>query len=566
MKRCLNCRKTYDEDLPECPHCGYKPRSKSVAQADKDNRNISSHSGKSMPQPTYSPTKRVNRKNISSNSRGNHAGSFYLQGGERLNNNRYSVVNVIGFGSFGVAYECFDNNTQRRVVVKEYMPSFLVSRSPNGRDVQPLSQETEIKFSIGIDAFVDESKKLSDNEIRCMPRMIEYFYQNKTSYVVTELIQGETLSSIIKRKGRLSYQSSVSVITGVLQGLRQLNKIGVIHSDICPENIVVTSNGSAKLLDYNLSDFNKTIYTQRDSGKLRVGYSAFEMYYKGMPQGPWTDVYAAAATMYKMLTGITVASAIKRNSSECLVAPSKLGVSITPGAEKAMLKALTVDYKNRTQNPEDFLNGLTGDGYSNLTADDSNDDLPKIKPQKKHRDGNVVLNTILIFLVIAIIGVAIWLFVSGVFQLPSFITDKLGLGGGSNIDTDTSAEYDSDTSTTEFVGDFYSDTDTETDTGNLIDDILSGINSYISDETSSEEDYSSEYYDDTSSYDDYPSNDGTVSEDYSSYDDISSYDEYSDTSSENIIDDITSGLSSAMDDVVSGAGEYLNSLWSSNAW
>lgn len=569
MKRCLNCRKTYDEDLLKCPHCGYTPRSKSAVQTDKDDsRDIRSHSGKSMPMSNYTPTKRVGN-NISSNSRSKHAGSFYLQGGERLNNNRYSVVNVIGFGSFGVSYECFDNNTQRRVVVKEYMPSFLVSRSPNGRDVVPLSQEAEIKFSIGVDAFVDESKKLSDNEIRCMPKMMEYFYQNKTSYIVTELIQGESLSAIIKRKGRLSYQSSVSVITGVLQGLRQLNKIGVIHSDICPDNIIVTSNGSAKLLDYNLSDFNKTVYTQRDSGKLRAGYSALEMYYKGLSQGPWTDVYAAAATMYKMLTGITVASAIKRNSSECLVAPSKLGVSITPGAEKAMLKALTVDYKQRTQNPEDFLNGLTGDGYSNLSADDSEEkNLPKIKSRKKRRDGNAVLNTILIFLVIAIIGVAIWLFVSGVFQLPSFITDKLGLGGGPDSDTDTLSKNDTDTSIEDFVGDFYSDTDTETNTDDFIDNLLSDINEYLSTDSSAEEDVSSdEYYEDTSStFDDYyASDDMTSSDDYSSYSDTYSSDDYT-TSSENLIDDITSGLSSAVDNVVSGAGDYLNSFLNYNNW
>lgn len=563
MKRCLNCRKTYDENLTECPHCGYKPRSKSNPQADSDNRNISSHSGRSMSQPAQLPTKKLNRNSISSNGKSSHSGSFYLQGGERLNNNRYSVVNVIGFGSFGVAYECFDNNTQRRVVVKEYMPSFLVSRSSNGRDVKAISQETEIKFSVGIDAFIDESKKLSDNEIRCMPRMIEYFYQNKTSYVVTELIQGETLSSIIKRKGRLSYQSSVSVITGVLQGLRQLNKIGVIHSDICPENIIVTSNGSAKLLDYNLSDFNRTIYTQRDSGKLRVGYSALEMYYKGMPQGPWTDVYAAAATMYKMLTGITVASAIKRNATECLVAPSKLGVEITPGAEKAMLNALKVDYKERTQNPEDFLNGLTGDGYSNLASDTDKEAMPKIK-QKRKRDGNAVLNTILIFLIIAIIGVAVWLFISGVFPIPTFITDMLGLSSGGN--SDTSTDVNTDVYSSNYSSDFYIEADSDEESGNFIDDLLSNLTGNSSSESSSEEDYSSDYYEDPSSYyEDDPTYSDTVSDDFSSYDDTSSYEDYSDSSSENPLDTITSGLSSAVDGVVSGAGEYLSSFFNTNA-
>lgn len=561
MKRCLNCRKTYDESLSACPHCGYKPRSKAMPpkQDDDDSRNISSYSGKGVPKQVQAPTKRINRNNnISSGSKKGRSGAFYIQSGERLNN-RYSVVNVMGFGSFGVAYECFDNNTQRRVVVKEYMPSYLVTRSANGRDVVPLSQEAEIKFTVGVDAFIDESKKLSDNEIRCMPRMLEYFFENKTSYVVTELIQGESLSSIIKRKGRLSYQSSVSIITGVLQGLRQLNKIGVIHSDICPDNIVVTSSGGAKLLDYNLSDFNKTIYTQRDSGKLRVGYSALEMYYKEMVQGPWTDVYAAAATMYKMLTGITVASAIKRNTSECLVTPSKLGVTITPGAEKAMLKALTVDYRNRTQKPEDFLNGLTGDGFSNISPDAEKESRVVSKKAKK-RDGNVVLNTILIFLIIAIIGVAIWLFISGVFPLPRFISDKLGLGDRAD-DTDSLTDTDISDTTSDFVTDFYSNADTESDdvsSSGLIDDILSKLNGIGSESSSSEENSydSSEYYDDYSSYEDTSSYD-----EYNSYDDDSSSEDYYDTSSGNIIDDLASNFESAVGGVVSEAGQYLNSYF-----
>lgn len=561
MKRCLNCRKTYEDDLSECPHCGYKPRSKTAKTqyGDKESsRNISSNSASPFGSVNRPTNKISSQNNICSGSSSRYAGSFYIQSGERLNNKRYSVINVMGFGAFGVAYECFDNNTQRRVVVKEYMPSFLVSRSPNGRDVEPLSQEAEINFSIGVDSFIDETKKLSDNEVRCMPRLVEYFYQNKTSYVVTELVEGELLSSIIKRKGRLSYQASVSIITGVLQGLRQLNKIGVIHSDICPDNIVVTSSGSTKLLDYNLSDFNKTIYTQRDSGKLRAGYSALEMYYPEMKQGPWTDVYAAAATMYKMLTGVTVSSAVKRNNKESLVPPSKLGVSITPGAEKAMLNALTIDYKKRTQNPEDFLNGLTGDGFDNLAEDKSREPRaikpPRPQKVKRQHDGNAVLNTVLAFLLIAIIGVVVWLFISGVFTLPAFITEKLGM-------EDDMSDSDAASLSSNFVGDFYSsseresddvseESDEDTDSSNILDDLLSGLLS--SDEESSQDESSDEYSDDyweDESSDDYLWNDSTVSSDF--FGDItSSIASAWDTTVSSVIDGVASGAENFVSDVL----------------
>lgn len=565
MKRCLNCRKTYEDNLTECPYCGYKPRSKVKTKRIEDTQeiDISSHS-------KGSDISSQSKKTVTRSVRRSH--SFYLQSGERLNK-RYSVINVMGFGAFGVAYECFDNNTQRNVVVKEYMPSYLVSRGINGRDVEPLSDEAEVTFSIGVTAFVDESKKLVDNEVSCVPRMLEYFRQNNTSYVVTELVHGESLTSIIRRKGKLSYHATITIITSVLQGLRKLNKIGIIHGDICPDNIIVDSEGGTYLLDYNLSDFNKNVYTQRDSGKLRAGYSALEMYYMNMEQGPWTDVYAAAATMYKMLTGVTVPSAIKRKTSDTLVPLSNIGVPITQGAEKAMLKALKVDYEKRTQNPEDFLNGLMGDGFDNLSEEKAVRTAPvKVEPKKKQRDGNAVLNTILTFLIIAIIGVVIWLFIAGVFTLPEPIMNLFSQGTTQSTDTDSESFF---SDLPDYVGDFYeneSDTEeTETDTGNILDDILSTLSSMTEEFTSSEESSSEEEYWEESSEDDYYySEDYTESSEYeepSYWEDTSteSYYEhpssnYEETSSIDIMSEIESSLTSVIDDVASGAGEYINSI------
>lgn len=557
MKRCLNCRKTYDENLTECPHCGYKPRSKVKTRRLDDTQDIDISSNSS------SRTQQSPKPNVHTSS--HRPGSFYLRGGEKLNK-RYSVINVVGYGAFGVAYECFDNNTQMNVIVKEYMPSYLVTRSSNGRDVEPLSSEAEVTFSIGVDSFIDESKKLYDNEVSCVPGMLEYFKQNNTSYVVTELVHGESLNSYLRRKGRVSYQGTISVITGVLQGLRQLNKVGIIHGDICPDNIIITTQSDAILLDYNLSDFNKNVYTQRDSGKLRAGYSALEMYYMNMEQGPWTDVYAAAATMYKMLTGITIPSAIKRNTSDTVSPPSKLGVAITPGAEKAMMKSLKVDYEKRTKNPEDFLNGLMGDGFDNISEEKNNrQPVPRPAVSAEEKDGNRILNTVLIFLIIAIIGVVIWLFISGVFALPEAITNIFSNGNSDNSDTDKTSSVLS----SEFNGDFYDNSESEessedTESRGIIDDIISKITESKDEEESSSEESSEYYYDDSSYYED----------DYSSYYEESSsenYDDYysseynyndtDDASSSSVIDDVTSSLESTISGVASSAEEYLNSMF-----
>ena len=456
MKRCLNCRKTYEENLSECPYCGYKPRSKAITKKLETTQEFEPVGDTK----TYKKNKSDKSRNVSATS--GYSGSFYLKSGERLNK-RYSVLSVMGFGAFGVAYECFDSYNQRNVVVKEYMPSYLVTRSSNGREAEPLSDEAEVTFSIGVDSFMDDSSKLDSNDVECVPKLIESFKQNNTSYVVTELVHGEALSSIIKRKGKLSYHAAITIITAVLQGLRQLNKVGIIHGDICPENIIVTSNSDVYLLDYNLSDFNKNVYTQRDSGKLRAGYSALEMYYMNMEQGPWTDVYAAAATMYKMLTGVTVPSAIKRNTSDTLTPLSKLGIPITQGAEKAMFKALKVDYEKRTKNPEDFLNGLMGDGFDNISvakepkhSSYSQEIVPPSRPSAspKKNSGrgdftNKVLHGILTVLILSIFAVVIWMIISGVIPLPENTFDRFRKDGGDNQDV-TSAfnlpDYNDETS------------------------------------------------------------------------------------------------------------------------
>ncbi len=476
MKRCLNCRRTYEDKLTRCPFCGYRPRTKTStntsASANIDNdikpKAAQNNFGDTQvyaaprtaspaPKPQPRAAAQNNSNNINSNS--SYTGAFYLQSGEKINS-RYSVINVMGFGTFGVAYECFDTNTMSNVVVKEYFPSFIANRSRRGRDIEAISEQSEAAFEIGVDRFIDENKKLLDNDVRCVPAMRDCFRENNTSYVVTELVRGEALSSIIRRKGRLPYQATINIITGVLQGLRKLNKLGIIHGDICPDNIIVTNNSEVYLLDYNLSDFNKTVYTQRDSGKLRAGYSALELYYLNMEHGPWTDVYAAAAVMYKMMTGITVPSAIKRKTSDTLTPPSKLGVSITQSAEKAMLRALKVDYEKRTQNPEDFLNGLTGDGFDDVAIAKQTAPVPTKSAQAytdyapaKSSDSNRILVAILIFLITAIIGVIMFLLIAGVIG-P--LKDKKDTGRDSDVSSVSSSITDTDTDT---------ESETETDTG-----------------------------------------------------------------------------------------------------
>ncbi len=568
MKRCLNCRQTYEEGIEECPFCGYKPRTKNIVTRKYE-----------IPTKTTTTTP----KNVYASS--SHTGAFYLKSGEKLND-RYSITGVIGYGAFGVAYECFDKIQKTNVVVKEYMPSHLVTRSKNGRDVEAFSEDASVKFTAGKNAFIEENTKLFENNIECVPELIECFQQNNTSYAVTQLIEAESLSSLITRKGKISYETTISLITSVLQGLRRLNKLGIIHGDICPENIIVVSEERTFLLDYNLSDFNRNVYTQRESGKPRPGYSALELYYKDMEMGPWTDVYAAAAVMYKMLTGMVLPNAIKRSSEDTVQPLSKLGVPISPGAEEGLIKALKVDYKKRTQSPEIFLNSFFGDEFSNIRAE-KKQSAPKSSyttptrkqtPVQQNDFGSTFLTGILVFLTLSIIAVVLWFFISGVFPTPGFVSGFLGDNSDSPVTSETFKDENSKNEETSSQDNVFSVPESSSSNKSL-DDIWSGIKSDIGDKVSSFIDDHITSSEGVSSQNEYYESQPTWEEETSSYyedndyydDDENYYDDYNeDENNEYYTESVPEENTTSSEDshgydipipsIPEDAADYINSL------
>ncbi len=123
-----------------------------------------------------------------------------------------------------------------------------------------------------------------------------------------------------------------------------------------PENIYINEKKEVKILD-----FGSTRYAVREFSQMpavKPGYSPFEQYGQSGKQGTWTDVYATAATLYRAITGQAPPEAPDRSRGEPLIPPSRLGVEISPSSEKALLKALSVQPKDRFQTIDHFWNAL----------------------------------------------------------------------------------------------------------------------------------------------------------------------------------------------------------------
>ncbi len=286
----------------------------------------------------------------------------YLPPGTGLAGNKYILGNVIGAGGFGVVYAAWNNLLQIRVAVKEYLPGELSTRMPGSKELTIYEGEKTKQFTDGKTRFFDESRRLSNfTEVPGIVQIYDCFYENNTAYIVMELLQGMTLEQKIRERGKLPVKESVDIICRVLDTLEVVHQNGLIHRDISPNNIYLSDDGSVKILDFGsardiLSNSNASLTVI-----FKEGYTAQEQYSSRGEQGPWTDVYATAASLYTCITGEKPESAMDRRTEDNLKAPSKKGIKLEHHVDTAIMNALCMDVKSRTKTAADFKAELTGE-------------------------------------------------------------------------------------------------------------------------------------------------------------------------------------------------------------
>lgn len=273
---------------------------------------------------------------------------------------KYLVGDVMGEGGFGITYIGYELNLELRLAIKEFYPNGYASR--NGAVTSDVTlctgieRETILKWK---DDFVNEAKMLAKcSDLAGVVGVKDYFQENGTAYIVMEYVEGVTLKEYVKQQGgKLALQDFFRTIEPVLVALGEVHKQGLIHRDISPDNIMLLSDGSMKLLDFGASrqygDAAKSM-----SVMLKPGYAPEEQYRSKGNQGPWTDIYAFAGTLYKCITGITPPEAMERLRNDTLQRPSELGIEISKDIEDVLMKALAVYAEDRYQTVEEFHTAL----------------------------------------------------------------------------------------------------------------------------------------------------------------------------------------------------------------
>src|SRR5580658_3534573 len=275
---------------------------------------------------------------------------------------QYLIGRALGHGGFGVTYLAWDIGLETRLAVKEYLPHGVVGRSAGETKVSAYSEQTQQEFEWGLDRFLEEARTLK--KFSSSPGIVAVdtiFRDNGTAYLVMEFLDGWTLEEFLERRGgKILFETALRIMLPVIDALITIHGDGVLHRDISPDNIHLTRDGKVKLIDFGAARNALSQKSRNLSIILKEGYAPEEQYRASGIQGPWTDVYAMAATLYHAITGRIPQPALDRQAQDKLQWPSQMGIEIEPRIEAALMKALSIKAGDRFQSMEDFKAALTG--------------------------------------------------------------------------------------------------------------------------------------------------------------------------------------------------------------
>lgn len=287
MKRCMGCMKTYGDNNDKCPHCGY--------MEDTD-----------------------------------ESDNPYMKPGSILSK-RYIVGKYIRYDGFAVTYIGWDALLEKKVSVREYLPSRLSGHVTGQDEVKVCTGNDRKRYEAGMELLMAEAGYMM--KLQSVPQIVRFynfFKENGTAYFIEEYTEGATLSEMLEREGRIPADMALNIIMSVIGILEEVHKEGIIHYHISFGTILLTKDWKVKLSDLGMAKYEINNYAENND----------------INQNICTDEYDIAAVFYHMVTGMIPEYAIKGK----LEPPSKLGADIPGNIETAIMNVLKSNIKECTGN------------------------------------------------------------------------------------------------------------------------------------------------------------------------------------------------------------------------
>ncbi|MBQ7534690.1 MAG: serine/threonine protein kinase [Stomatobaculum sp.] len=273
---------------------------------------------------------------------------------------RFEIKRVIGEGGFGITYEGLDRVLNARIAIKEYyMTGFVNRNTAVSLDVIPSVGEKEETFRKNREKFYSEAMVLAKfGDEDGIVRIQDYFQENQTAYIVMEYLDGGSLKDRLNKDGAMAWDEALDLLMPGMVSLEHVHEAGIIHRDISPDNIMLTKSGKIRILDFGAARKTTDADPKSLSVILKPGYAPEEQYRSKGVQGPWTDVYAFCATLYRCITGSVPEEAMDRLVSDTLRPVHFLVPECPVSVSKVIGKGMAVSQKDRYQTLGELIEDL----------------------------------------------------------------------------------------------------------------------------------------------------------------------------------------------------------------
>jgi len=224
----------------------------------------------------------------------------------------YRLDAVIGHGGFGITYRAFDSQLAKVVAIKEYLPIEFAVRRADGQVVARGARYAD-DFAWGRERFLEEARALARFRHPHIVPVLRFLEANGTAYTVMEFEDGRSVSQILQQTGRrLPPPDVLRLAAGMLSGMSAVHAQGFLHRDIKPSNIIVRRDGVPILIDFGAARQAMGGRTRTLTSVLTPQYAPIEQYALDGKQGPWTDIYSAAAVLHHAIAGVPPPEAAAR--------------------------------------------------------------------------------------------------------------------------------------------------------------------------------------------------------------------------------------------------------------
>lgn len=321
---------------------------------------------------------------------------------------RYYIGKAINVNVEGITYIAWDNSSDTAVHIKEYYPQGVSTRNPD-KTVSVISGQ-EFKFNEGLMDFISINKKLIATEMQAVVPVLTVFEENGTVYAVKPIISGITLESFLERNGGiLRWEQARPLFLPLIDTLKSLHELEIIHGGISPETILVGRDGKLRLTGICVPSLRKA--SQNGLAELYSGYASVEQYGKTDAKlSVASDVYALSAVLFRVIIGIVPPSAETRLSNDTLSIPSRFADELPRQVLVAIANGMQIKPQNRTENIEVFKNELVyGETQENIRKAAASREAKQETKQAPAKKGGSVKYAV----ISAFVTAAIFLIVGG---------------------------------------------------------------------------------------------------------------------------------------------------------